>query len=418
MICYYLGLAILATVVCLLIMQVYTHFKQTRNRNKVTLLESERLVQQVSNIVAQSKPNKPSDCAWQGFRKFRIDRIVNENSIIKSFYLSAHDGKALAPFLPGQYLTFRLKVPGHSRPVTRCYSLSSSVDEQAYYRVSIREQTAPEEALPDGVSSCYFHQHLEEGDILDVRAPSGKFYLDLTEKTPIVLIGGGIGLTPALSKIDTLYQRKTQRDTWLLYGVKTKEDLIMTEHLDKIEASADNFHVHRFFSDQIDQSTSTGNSHHGRVTVAAMNTLGVPMDADFYICGPSGMIDSIVHDLKEQGVSEERIHFESFGPGSLSKNKNVDSSTKNEKSTEVLPVIFSVSKKAIEWSQSHGTLLEAAEKAGIVIDSGCRAGNCGACATTILEGSVEYTEEPSTDIEKGQCLPCISIPKQALKLSL
>lgn len=417
MICYYLGLAILTTVICLLIMQVYTHFKQTHNRHKVTLLEAERLVQQVSNIVAQSHQKKPSDCAWQGWRKFRIERIVKENSTIKSFYLTAHDGKALAPFLPGQYLTFRLKVPGHSRPITRCYSLSNGVDEQGYYRVSIREQLALEEGAPDGVSSCYFHSCLEEGDILDVRAPSGKFYLDLTEKTPAVMIGGGIGLTPALSKIDTLYHRSTQRDSWLLYGVKTVEDLIMSDHLDEIEDSADNFHIHRFFSDE---AASGKNAHDGRITVEAMKALDVPMDADFYICGPSGMIDSLVHDLKANGVSDERIHFESFGPGSLSKNNTAksDNTGAQENAADALAVNFSLSNKNIKWSKSQGTLLDAAESAGVVIDSGCRAGNCGACLTTILEGSVEYTDEPGMDVKKNQCLPCISIPKQALKLSL
>ncbi len=142
---------------------------------------------------------------WDGVRAFLVDRKVPESETITSFYLKPQDGEPLPPYLPGQFLTFRLNVPEHPTPLTRTYSLSDS-PHRDYYRVSIKRLSAPEDQpdLPPGLSSNHFHDHVERGTRLCLKAPRGKFYLDPTDDTPIVLLSGGVGLTPVISMLNAI----------------------------------------------------------------------------------------------------------------------------------------------------------------------------------------------------------------------
>ena len=385
---------------------------QVSHELRRSLLES-----QVNRIISDNVKPKSDEAAWAGWRKFRVARIVKENDTIKSFYFVPHDGKSLASFLPGQHITFRFKVEGQSKPVIRCYSLSDSINKTDYYRVSIKKQLAPpnQQDAPNGVSSCYFHDDLQEGDVLDVRAPSGKFYLDLTEKTPIVLIGGGIGLTPSLSMLNTLADIDSERKIHLLYAVQNKQEQIMEAHFLAIQEKLKNFTFHRFYG-ECEEEELSASIHKGFISCPLMRDIGIEFDADFYICGPPPMMSAIVGGLESEGVSQDRIHFESFGPASVSKKSEVKPADVSDSEVKH-PISFSLSGKNVEWEPSHGSILDAAESAGVDIQSGCRAGSCGTCLTAILDGDVSYIDDAGVDIEKGSCLACIAIPNGPLKLN-
>ena len=416
---YYICITILLLVIVQLLVFGYEQVRRISRGNHIFNLEKKLLKEKIDNVVAQNKKVNAGEGAWSGWRKFSIKSIISENSQIKSFYLVPHDGKPLSRFFPGQYLTFRLKIPGISKPVIRCYSLSDSGEQRRYYRVSIKKQIAPV-SLPnviDGIASCYFHQELEEGDILDVKAPTGKFWLDMTEKSPVVLVAGGVGITPMLSMINTLDQKNSKREIWLFYGVQNVEQLVMSDHLKRMGIKNSNLHVHHFFSSPGALGLrAPGSDNHGHISCESILQLGAPLSADFYICGPGAMMDSMVSGLHKQGVSEARIHFESFGPAGI--NRGVAKpEVLPEKAGMTIPVTFGLSDKTIMWSSASGTLLEAAEAAGIQIESGCRAGSCGTCLTAVIEGEVSYIEDPDSDIEKGSCLTCIAVPKSKLRLN-
>jgi uncharacterized protein len=425
----YLGILILALISVQLLMLGYGQFRRIRNSRRTQLLEMQLLEERIAEHVSRRTAANAQIMGWAGWRKFRIMSMVDEAESIKSFYLVPHDGKPLPKFLPGQYLTFRLKVPGISKPVVRCYSLSDSGDFTQYYRVSIKHQLGPvgNPDASDGVASSYFHQHLDAGDIVDVKAPAGKFCLDMTEKTPVVLIAAGIGLTPLLSMLNTLCQTRSNREVWLFYGVQSESQLMMTEHLESISAGNRNFHLHRFFSRQaITPESGKHAFHQGHISAEAIQDVGTPMSADFYLCGPGSMMNSVVTGLINVGVDRDRIHFESFGPANIRFNPVENSGSGNDslrensvkaRSDDSIPVTFGVSDKTVEWSRESGTLLDAAETAGVQIENGCRSGSCGTCLTAILAGEVEYLEEPDTAVEQGSCLPCVSIPKGELKLN-
>ena len=136
---------------------------------------------------------------------------------------------------------------------------------------------------------------------------------------------------------------------------------------------------------------------------------------EFYICGPGAMMEALTSGLKEWGVPDTDINFESFGPASIKKTSETSRQSK-ALSQKRLEIEFSRSSRTIEWDGSCSSILELAETHDITIESGCRAGSCGTCLTALKQGEVEYIEEPGTLPESSSCLTCITIPKTKLIL--
>ena len=184
---------------------IKTSVRRARRKRRYAADRAEfcRRVETAAQVGRASK----SIAAWNGWRKFRVAAIVDEAQDVKSYYFTPEDGRPLAPFAPGQYLTFRLPMAGESAPLVRCYSLSDR-PRQDYFRVTVKRIPAPlnqPESLP-GRGSSYFHNHVQVGDVLEVRAPAGTFLIDPAATEPIVLFGAGIGVTPLLSMLEAIVQ--------------------------------------------------------------------------------------------------------------------------------------------------------------------------------------------------------------------
>lgn len=375
--------------------------------------ESRKLFEQRAHLLLETERAERDrhQLTWNGHRKFYIDRTVDEAKDVRSFYLKPHDQKPLAPFLPGQYLTFQLRVPGQPKAVIRCYSLSDSPLERDYYRVTIKRLGPPpkDPDKPPGLSSNFFHGVLKEGDILDVRAPSGHFYLDQTSERPVVLIGGGVGLTPVLSMLNTICGSGSKRETWFFYGITNRSEHAMYDHLAEIEQSHDNVNIVPCYS-RPSESCVEGRDyrHEGFVSVDLMKSLLPSNNFDFYICGPPPMMEMVTKDLRSWGVPDESVNFEAFGPATVKKAADPIASPANAEGIEVR---FARSEKTLSWTPDCGTLLEFAEANGINLDSGCRAGNCGTCQTAIREGKVKYLSDPGAPCDEGSCLVCVAVPQ-------
>lgn len=358
---------------------------------------------------------------WAGFREFSVHRreFEDRGRSVCSFYLAPTDGQPLPSFRPGQFLTFRLVIEdatmAESKTVVRCYSLSDA-PRPDHYRVSIKRVPAPlnHPDVPPGVSSGFFHDHVQEGDRLMVKAPSGHFHLIEDEPLPIVLVGGGIGITPMLSILNSVLEHGIGRQVWLFYGVRNGSEHVLKGHLETLADRHANFHLHVCYSAPGDDDVAGADyQHHGRVDLSLLrNTLKLAR-YQFYICGPKPMMESLVPALEEWGVDTADIHYESFGPATLVKHE------KPEQTPGVAPTVnitFSRSGKRLTWDPTADSLLEFAETNAIDVDSGCRAGSCGSCQTVVTAGEVEYSQQPDADIEPGHCLLCIATPRCDLVL--
>lgn len=367
--------------------------------------------------------SEPTVAAWPGFRQFRVDRKTVEDAAqsVCSFYLAPDDGQPLPSFLPGQFLTFHLDVPtmaGGTEQITRCYSLSDAPRPDGY-RISIKRVPPPRgSSAPPGRSSNYFHDQIVAGSRLQVRAPAGHFHLDRGE-APVVLIGGGIGITPMLSMLNWCLTEQPGREVWLFYGVRHGRELVMKTHLEMLAAAHPNFHLHMCFSDPLPEDIA-GNAyqHRGRLDLDLLRMQLPIKPYHFYICGPTPMMESLVLGLEDWGVPDAHIHFEAFGPASI---KRKQSSTTAAAMSQTaadsgIVVSFAQSGKQLPWQTASGSLLEFAEANGITVNSGCRAGSCGSCQTTIRTGEVAYLQQPEYDPEPGTCLLCVCAPKTSVTL--
>ena len=362
--------------------------------------------------------------SWKGLRDFRVERKLfeNEENSICSFHLVPVDGKALPPFKPGQFLTFQVTVtdPLSDAPldIVRCYSLSDAPGRD-HYRVSIKRVPPPagKADVPPGLSSNHFHDAVHEGTVLSVRAPNGHFFLE-EGNGPVVLIAGGIGITPMLSMLNATLESGNEREIWLFYGVRNGADHAMYAHLTQMAEKHPNFHLHVCYSAPLESDLQGRDFRHkGHVKVDLLRrTLSFNL-YDFYICGPRPMMETLVPALEDWGVPEQHIHYESFGPASISKSSRKQASMpEDDASNEQVTVTFSKSGKSLIWDGQDDTLLDFAERHGVDVDSGCRAGGCGSCQTTIEDGEVAYIQTPDFDPDPGSCLLCVSRPKQNLTL--
>ncbi len=409
-----LGLVLLGSLSFYVVMLIIGQLRQAavlQRYQNAELEDVKRRTQRHLDIIETAR--MVSTSAWQGTRKFIVSDKVPEADGVCSFYLSPHDKKPLPAFLPGQFLTFQLNIPGQVKPVIRCYSLSDAPTHDDRYRVSIKRIPPPRDKpdAPFGLSSSYFHQQVEKGDILDVKAPGGNFYLNTSHEGPVVLIGGGIGLTPMLSMANYLAETESSRETWFYLGVINGNDHVMKEHL-QILNQRPNMHVRVCYSDPLETDV-LGKDYDvkGWVGVDLMKEdLGVN-NFDFYICGPPPMMNMITADLGAWGVPETRIHFEAFGPATVKK-------ADQKKKSEEFEITFSRSDKTLTWTGEHENLLEFGLAHDIPMNSGCKAGtNCGSCTTAINDGDVDYVGDPNiAAVESGACLTCCAIPKGAMTL--
>jgi ferredoxin-NADP reductase len=413
----FLGLLVTGIVLAQGMFVLYASFRRHRLALKLLQHRVEAARETVRALrLKHEGPAEPDGHAWNGFRKFKVERKVPENRLgdICSFYLTPHDGRPLPPFKPGQFLTFQLPIPDadtlSKKTVIRCYSLSDAPRPDGY-RITIK-------SLAPGVASSFFHTGINEGDILDVKAPAGDFFLDMTTQHPVVLIGSGVGITPVLSMLNAIAESGAAREAWFFYGARNGTEAIMGAHLRRLAQAHENIHLHICYSAPGPDDVQGQDYHHaGRFGVDLLKRLLPSNNYRFYLCGPGAMMADTVAELEAWGVPEEDIRFEAFGPASVRKVGRTDAQPGTAPDAEPI-VTFSRSGKRAPWNPAAASLLEFAEAQGVMIDAGCRVGNCQTCLTAIKEGDVQYIRRPASMPETGSCLPCISIPKGHVMLDV
>jgi len=360
-------------------------------------------------------PDEPAlaGAAWPGLRTFRIAHKVVEDAggTVCSFYLQPEDGRALPPYRPGQFLTLSLDIPakdGLPPQVVRCYTLSDAPGKDTY-RISVKR-------VAGGRASNYLHDRLGAGGSLKVRAPSGHFHIG-QGTAPVVLIGGGIGITPMLAMLNWCLANQPKREVWLFYGVRNSSEAIMLPHLEELAAAHPGFHLRVCYSAPLPADLDGhANRHNGRIDVTLLRLRLPPKPFQFYICGPAPMLESLVPALEDWGVPPARIHFEAFGPSTVKRRPRSPEEALAALEGSEVAVTFARSNKQISWQPGAGSLLEFAEANGVSVNSGCRAGGCGSCQTTIKAGEVTYRQPPDYDPEPGTCLMCVCAPKTSVTL--
>jgi ferredoxin-NADP reductase/MOSC domain-containing protein YiiM len=347
--------------------------------------------------------------AWPGLREFRVTAARHESASVRSFVLEPVDGKALPAFPPGQFLALKLEPADAPAPLLRSYSLAAPADGRGF-RIAVKRE-------PDGRGSGFLHDRVAVGDLLHVGAPRGTFTLDMDDSGPVVLLSAGVGVTPVLAMLGALAHAGSERGVWWIHGARSgAEHPFAAEARDLLSRlPAARSHV-RYSRPRPEDRHELDFDHVGRIDLDALLELGVPRDAEFYLCGPAAFLRDLTAALLGWGVEPGRLHREVFGPEPS--DDAPDPHPPSGPPGQGPPVAFSRSALTIAWDERYGSLLELAEACDVPAGWSCRTGVCHRCESGLVDGAVVYDPEPLDDPAPGQVLLCCARPRGPVTLDL
>ena len=352
---------------------------------------------------------------WVGFRPLRVSRIDRESNSVKSLELQPADGRPLAAALPGQFVVLRLKPAAAGPTVLRNYSLSD-LPSPDHYRVSVKQEA-------NGAASTYLHTQIKVGDIVDVAAPRGSFTLKPGDN-PVVLLSAGVGATPVLAMLHTLANEASPREVWWLFGARSRKDHPFAEESRNLLKQLVRGKSHIWYSrpGPEDRPGSDFDSSE-RIAGDSLKKLGVPLDADFYLCGPSAFLKDLGSALAALGVPGEKVHEEIFGAANAITPGIAESSPARPHPPQGPAgsgpeVSFARSGLNVPWDPKYASLLEFAEACDVPVRWSCRTGVCHMCESGLISGNVAYEPEPLDSPAEGNLLICCSRPKGDVAIDL
>ncbi|MEN0053246.1 MAG: MOSC and FAD-binding oxidoreductase domain-containing protein [Mucilaginibacter sp.] len=349
--------------------------------------------------------------AWAGFRPFVVQRTRIECEGVRSFDLIPSDGSQIPVFTPGQHIAVRLSVTKDSAPLIRMYSLCGP-QNAGYLRIAVKQET-------NGAGGTYMHQHIKNGDKVEISAPRGTFTLS-ADKGPLVMFSAGIGITPLLSMLYHVASHDPARELWWIYSCRNGAYQAFAEEVQELGKQLSSFHSKIIYSSP-DSGEQCGINYDikGHLDLALLQTLQLPSNSECYICGPQQYYHNITTALTTIGIPGSQIKSELF--------ENDMEASANGGKTPHLPldntgegplVTFSKSKVSFKWNPQFGSLLEAAEACDVPVSWSCRMGVCHRCESGMIDGQVTYSPNPLDPPASGNVLLCCAIPISPVDLDL
>jgi hypothetical protein len=341
----------------------------------------------------------------RNWRPFRVSRIVDESSVIRSFHLEPADGHGLFAHQAGQHLPVRLRLNAEGTAEQRSYTLSTAPSD-GFYRISVKRQ---------GQFSNHLHDRLKVGDIVEARAPAGSFTIDPHASRPAVLLAAGVGITPMLAMLKTVVfeglRKRRVRPTYMFIAARSLAERAFDEEIAELVArSGVAVWPIRVLSDVTGAEEGRDYDVEGRLSLEVLRQY-LPLDGyDFYMCGPAPFMQDMYDQLREIGVPDDWIHAEAFGPSGLKRQPADLPAPSAAIANTPVPVAFMKSGKEARWEPGSGSLLDLAEARGLSPDYSCRSGSCGTCAVRVLAGKVAYDQPPQAKVAADEALICCAVP--------
>lgn len=336
--------------------------------------------------------------SWKG--DLQVVGVFGETPTVSTFRLALPDGTAVPfAFRAGQYLNLSLPIDG--KRVSRSYTIASPPTRDACIELTIKREE-------HGQVSHYFHDTLKTGHSITVSAPVGRFTFDSTSTEGVLLIAGGVGITPIMSILRDLTDRCWPGKIDLVFSIRSLEDVIFADELRLLAARHPNVHVHLTITRDAPAKWAGAR---GRITRDVLKQL-VPDVASrpAFVCGPDTMAATVRDELIALGVPTARITLESFTP--VAAMPAADPATGETPGTATSTITFARSDRSAA-SPSGKSILDVAEAVGVPIDFQCRSGICGTCRCKLLSGDVTMAvQDALTDEDKaeGYILACQAHP--------
>jgi ferredoxin-NADP reductase/MOSC domain-containing protein YiiM len=352
--------------------------------------------------------------AWTGFRSLRVERIDHETPTVFSLTLTSLDERPLAIPLPGQFVVLRLRPDPAAAPLLRSYSLSSA-PRAGHYRISIKHEE-------HGAGSGYLRDRIRVGDCLEVSAPRGAFTL-ISDQRPAALLSAGIGATPLVAMLQALVAMDSTREVWWLHGARNGAQHPFARECEQLLRHLSRSCRYIVYS-QPSASDRAGVDFdaRGRLGLEVLTRIRVPVEADFYLCGPSAFLKELMQALSSLGVPSTRIHSEIFGATESSTPGIVESRPSPHAPAGPAGngprVSFARSGLTVDWDPRFHNLLELSEACDVPVRWSCRIGVCHNCEVALIGGRVTYEPNPLDPPAMGNLLICCTRPQDDVVLDL
>jgi len=328
---------------------------------------------------------------WQGRLVLAEKEDVTYN--VKTFRFKPIIGSNIPfEYLPGQFLTLHI-APG-GVPIKRSYTIASTPTWRDRIEITVKREV-------HGLVSHWLHDVLNPGDEIEIEAPNGTFYFTGKEADRVVLIGGGVGITPMMSVTRYLTETGWPGNVHLILSFRTPRDFIFRDEITQLEARNSNLRVTVTMSQPDGESWSGLRGHVNAALLAA--TVPDITSHRAHICGPPPMMDVVKAALVGLGVAQGQIRTEAFGTVKR------DPTAKSTVSPEVAGKVFFQASNTTAPVFAGSTILDAADQAGVFIDNACRSGTCGSCRVKLAKGAVHMAvEDALSDYDKadGYVLAC------------
>jgi ferredoxin-NADP reductase/MOSC domain-containing protein YiiM len=351
-----------------------------------------------------------------GFRPLAVAAIDQESSDVLSLSMCDPGGQPLPTALPGQYVVLRLRRTGAEPPLFRSYSLSGPLSTERY-RISVKIE-------PNGTAGTWLREHVRLGDVLDVSSPRGSFVLQSGER-PVVLLSAGIGATPVLAMLHALAAARATRPVLWLHAARDGQHHPFAAEVRRLMPALTRSRHYVCYSqpgsrDRMGEDFDAA----GHLSREVFDAVGVPREAEVYICGPNRFMADMKQTLAALDVAPALIHAEVFNGGESLTPGVVGAAAR----TPHLPyddvdagplVSFARSGIVAHWRTSaYQSILELAEACDVPVRWSCRTGVCHNCESGLVSGAVAYGPEPLDQPADGNLLICCSQPTSDVVIDL
>jgi len=354
--------------------------------------------------------------AAPGFRPLAVVAIDQESADVLSLSMRHPDDQPLLPALPGQYVVLRLRRTDGGPPLFRSYSLSGPLSSERY-RISVKSE-------PNGAAGTWLREHVRVGDVLDVSSPRGSFILQSGER-PVVLLSAGIGATPVLAMLHALAAARSTRQILWLHTARDRQHHPFGPEVRRLMLALAHGRSYVCYSrpgssDKIGEDFDAT----GHLSRSVFDEVGIPKEADVYLCGPTSFMADMKEALAALGVAPQRIHAEIFNgsesrtPGVVGAATRAPHLPEDDANTGPL-VSFARSGIAVHWKAStYQSILELAEACDVPVRWSCRTGVCHNCESGLVSGAVAYEPQPLDKAADGNLLVCCSQPIRDVVIDL
>jgi ferredoxin-NADP reductase/MOSC domain-containing protein YiiM len=361
-------------------------------------------------------PAAASHPAAPGFRPLRVIALEQECADVLSLTMQSTDRLPLPAALPGQYVVLRLQPTSGGSPLFRSYSLSGPISTDRY-RISVKIE-------PNGAAGNYLREHIGTGDVLDISAPRGSFILESGQR-PLVLLSAGIGATPILAMLYALAADHSARQVFWIQAARDRNHHPFAAEVRRLMLGLPRGRSYVCYSrpgsgDRLGEDFDAA----GHLSQSIFDEVGLPRDADVYLCGPARFMADMKEALRRLGIAPERIHVEIFNgsepitPGVVGAVRRPPHLPEDDANTGPL-VSFARSGIVAHWKASaYQSILELAEACDVPVRWSCRTGVCHNCESGLVSGAVVYGPEPLDKPAEGNVLVCCSQPVRDVVIDL